>query len=160
MSFLAHHGILGQKWGVRRFQNKDGSLTAEGKKRFLNSDGSLKPNKIINGRDYGISTTLSRVKRNKGKKYSLTKNQKKYMDESGNLTLEGGRKTLPLGHDLTRYKTLAKERSAMSSAWKKYFNDRTQKNYEDFIKSQKILFDKISEIDVEEGRKWILENVR
>lgn len=31
--FLAHHGILGQKWGVRRFQNKDGSLTAAGKKR-------------------------------------------------------------------------------------------------------------------------------
>lgn len=30
---LEHHGILGQKWGVRRFQNKDGSLTAEGKKR-------------------------------------------------------------------------------------------------------------------------------
>lgn len=30
---LAHHGIIGQKWGVRRFQNKDGTLTAEGKKR-------------------------------------------------------------------------------------------------------------------------------
>ena len=31
--FLAHHGILGQKWGVRRYQNKDGSLTAAGKKK-------------------------------------------------------------------------------------------------------------------------------
>lgn len=30
---LTHHGILGMKWGVRRFQNKDGSLTAAGKKR-------------------------------------------------------------------------------------------------------------------------------
>lgn len=30
---LAHHGIIGQKWGVRRYQNSDGSLTAEGKKR-------------------------------------------------------------------------------------------------------------------------------
>ena len=30
---LYHHGILGQKWGVRRFQNKDGSLTAAGKRR-------------------------------------------------------------------------------------------------------------------------------
>lgn len=30
---LQHHGILGMKWGVRRFQKKDGSLTAAGKKR-------------------------------------------------------------------------------------------------------------------------------
>lgn len=32
--YLAHHGILGQKWYVRRFQNSDGSLTAAGKKRY------------------------------------------------------------------------------------------------------------------------------
>lgn len=32
--YLAHHGILGMKWGRRRFQNKDGSLTAEGRKRY------------------------------------------------------------------------------------------------------------------------------
>lgn len=31
---LAHHGIKGQKWGRRRFQNEDGSLTAEGRKRY------------------------------------------------------------------------------------------------------------------------------
>lgn len=31
---LAHHGILGMKWGVRRYQNKDGSLTELGKKRL------------------------------------------------------------------------------------------------------------------------------
>ena len=39
---LAHHGIQGQKWGVRRFQNEDGSLTAAGRKRYLNPDGSIK----------------------------------------------------------------------------------------------------------------------
>ena len=31
---LQHHGIKGQKWGVRRFQNEDGSLTNAGKKRY------------------------------------------------------------------------------------------------------------------------------
>ena len=31
---LRHHGILGMKWGVRRYQNKDGTLTAKGKKRY------------------------------------------------------------------------------------------------------------------------------
>lgn len=33
-SYLEHHGILGMKWGVRRFQNKDGTLTPKGKKRY------------------------------------------------------------------------------------------------------------------------------
>ena len=31
---LYHHGILGQKWGIRRYQNTDGSLTNAGKKRY------------------------------------------------------------------------------------------------------------------------------
>lgn len=31
---LCHHGIKGQKWGVRRFQNEDGTLTAKGVKRY------------------------------------------------------------------------------------------------------------------------------
>lgn len=32
--YLEHHGILGMKWGVRRYQNEDGSLTAEGERRY------------------------------------------------------------------------------------------------------------------------------
>lgn len=32
--YLAHHGIKGQKWGIRRYQNPDGSLTSEGKARY------------------------------------------------------------------------------------------------------------------------------
>ena len=31
---LEHWGIKGMKWGFRRFQNKDGSLTAAGRKRY------------------------------------------------------------------------------------------------------------------------------
>lgn len=31
---LYHHGIKGMKWGIRRFQNEDGSLTSAGKKRY------------------------------------------------------------------------------------------------------------------------------
>ena len=38
---IYHFGIKGQKWGIRRYQNPDGSLTPEGKKRYLNPDGSL-----------------------------------------------------------------------------------------------------------------------
>lgn len=39
---LYHHGIKGQRWGVRRFQKKDGSLTARGKQRYREDNSSSK----------------------------------------------------------------------------------------------------------------------
>lgn len=43
--YLEHFGILGQKWGVRRYQNEDGSLTEAGKERYYKDiikDGNMK----------------------------------------------------------------------------------------------------------------------
>ena len=34
MKYIAHHGIKGQRWGVRRYQNEDGSLTPAGERRY------------------------------------------------------------------------------------------------------------------------------
>lgn len=39
---LAHHGVKGQKWGIRRYQNKDGSLTAEGRSRYNQESQKLR----------------------------------------------------------------------------------------------------------------------
>ena len=36
--YLMHHGILGMHWGVRRYQNEDGTLTAAGKRRKARMD--------------------------------------------------------------------------------------------------------------------------
>lgn len=40
---VCHHGIKGQRWGVRRYQNPDGSLTSAGRKRY-SSNGTITEN--------------------------------------------------------------------------------------------------------------------
>lgn len=38
---IYHHGIKGQKWGIRRYQNKDGSLTPKGRERYQNTKAGM-----------------------------------------------------------------------------------------------------------------------
>ena len=75
MNELYHHGILGMKWGVRRYQNKDGSLTEAGKKRYFNDDGTITSDGLsaINGRKNNID---SRTRREIQKKFHDSKNKK------------------------------------------------------------------------------------
>lgn len=47
---LEHHGILGMKWGIRRFQNKDGSLTSAGKKRNKGPSDDYKESRALKKR--------------------------------------------------------------------------------------------------------------
>ena len=53
MAELYHHGILGQKWGVRRFQNLDRTLTEEGKKRYSKNPAYEYRNRYGETNDYG-----------------------------------------------------------------------------------------------------------
>ena len=60
MNELYHHGVKGMKWGVKRYQNADGSLTDRGRKHYYKKDG-ITLNK--NGKKLR-ATVLSKVEEN------------------------------------------------------------------------------------------------
>ena len=67
---LYHHGIKGMKWGVRRFQNEDGSLTTAGKKRYGDeSTGSDKKTSSNNGSKLPRKGLIARRKDSLTQKY-------------------------------------------------------------------------------------------
>lgn len=94
---LYHHGIKGQKWGVRRFQNEDGTLTSAGKKR---------------------RTIRNVIKDNKYKKMARIDAAMKYSYDHG-IGLD--RLIKPFDKKLNE---IYKERSKESSVYKETFDSR------------------------------------
>lgn len=75
---LYHWGIKGQKWGIRRYQNKDGSLTPAGKKRLKKETEALKKEEaVLKNR----KTTKSKIERLEAKRKSIEE-QKKTLDDA------------------------------------------------------------------------------
>ena len=60
---LKHYGIKGMKWGVRRFQNSDGSLTADGKKRYSGDNLKDIQKQVNQGKNvvYGVKKTRTKA---------------------------------------------------------------------------------------------------
>jgi len=106
-TYLAHHGIKGQKWGVRRFQNEDGSLTPEGRRYYdVNDDGTthLKESyKRSQGRKGLAKVALGTMVVAKGiKQISEFKNNNSsgpvsFKSKSGQKTLSGAILSMTLG---------------------------------------------------------------
>lgn len=60
-SYLEHHGIKGQHWGVRRYQNKDGTLTELGKKKYGSVDNFNKVRKDKRARNMAIAKRVAKA---------------------------------------------------------------------------------------------------
>ena len=68
--YLQHYGILGMHWGVRRYQNADGSLTAAGKNRY--GDVGDSPKKSTNSSASGVSTSTNSTAKKVAKGVAIT----------------------------------------------------------------------------------------
>lgn len=103
---LYHHGTKGMKWGVRRYQNEDGSLTAAGKKRY-SRDAREKGYKEY---DDESGTYYKTAGKKGGRKETLDVDADRYVTE-----------------DLTRTKKVADDAGQLAGRMKQ-MNDKTMKN--------------------------------
>jgi uridine kinase len=142
-SYLAHHGIKGQKWGVRRYQNLDGSLTEAGKQRY--NIGKINNIDEINRShtDYNIDNWGKTKDTNilwvsglsgSGKSTFATDMSKKY-----------GADTIHM--DLYLYSTPGKYNNKMSANFNKFLD----KNHPEWRKMQSEAYRQLRKIDRREG---------
>jgi len=143
-NYLVHYGIKGQKWGVRRFQNEDGTLTEEGKQHLgYDSNGQLK------NRMSKKELRKKEKERKKNEIRSLVKNYQKEMNKASNMTDEADaqwekvkkeRKTLGKTK-LSRTINAAKGKSKEAKAYSKEYNkasDMSDKAYEQELKAKEL----------------------
>ena len=82
---LCHHGILGMKWGVRRYQNKDGTLTSAGKRRY--ATGTYKGDVAVAKEKYKNSKkSIDAEYLKAGKEWDEANKNRSLKDQSKNYT--------------------------------------------------------------------------
>lgn len=83
---LYHHGILGMHWGIRRYQNEDGTLTAAGKERY-NTDSGFR--KKINKK-----TKIENINKKQANNYNYTSDVRNAVNKSYKNAIGAGMQTV------------------------------------------------------------------
>lgn len=152
---LEHHGVKGQRWGVRRFQKKDGSLTAAGKRhlqrtRFDYKKTSHEHRDMIRREDENAA-----YKTKEGKEWAEVQKAREVKTDSG-WTFLNYAKEYEQGMSDEDIKRLAisddLKRDAFSRKYSEIANAHVEKHASAMLKDYNLE-------DTEEARKWVVENI-
>ena len=143
---LTHHGIKGMKWGVRRFQNKDGSLTPAGRKRYD------EPNQ-------GTNSTNKKTQNTKSKSLHRLKLEEKYRNE-GLSKEEAEQKAIKRIKAEAYIAAAAGVTVASCLAYAKYKNYTTDKVFKENTEFQRIMRLSPNAIIRDDSRQYIAINKR
>lgn len=159
---LYHHGIKGQEWGVRRFQNEDGTRTEAGKKRYGDTHIHFDPVSWIAGiasKKSGERLTSIKVAGDKNNgdslfidsllfiPFNIAKQSINNRKERQKLLEEGILRSVDTSNKI--YKPIEKEKNAMYEAWNKYTKEKSEENYNDYLKKNEDFMNKAYAINKE-----------
>lgn len=151
---ISHHGIKGQKWGIRRYENSDGTLTEEGKKRYNYSDGikSIKDKYRIRKAD--AKKRLEKA----GEEWERNNKNRSLKDQANNYTKSDKKFDAESDRYINDMKKIKKDRKNEINKYKKDSVSKYSKAMDDLIKKQEILdkkWDKVKDLYKETGKNGI-----